>query len=112
MGKWTRDLEHKLDLVLKLGLEVFLADGLLPAVELLHVAIHVLTDHANIRGEDADVNTQIFSQLIIKLHLAKDDGNLVVRVGSTGSFDKTVFGLLDLWGGGRSVGKRGRGANG
>jgi len=73
VGKWTRDLEHKLDLVLS---NVFLADGSLPALELLHVTFHILTDSASTitgSGQVLDKDGQNFSQLILKLHFAKDD---------------------------------------
>ena len=87
------DLEHKLDLVLKLGLNVFLADGLLPAMELLQVTFHLLPDSATSRR---DFDGQIFRQGTLKVHFANGGGNLEVRVLNTSSFVEHVFGGLDL----------------
>lgn len=84
------------------GINVFLAFGMFVAMELLHVAIHALLDHAIIHR---DLDFQVISQVSLKFDLAKNDRNFEVRIGNTGNFVETAFGHLDLCGGGESVGK-------
>jgi len=88
-----RDREHKLDLVLKLGFNVFLADGLVPALELLQLTFHELSYSATSRR---DLNGQIFRQISVKVHFKNGDGNLKVRVLNISSFVEHVFWGLDL----------------